>query len=634
MKKQKIELLAPARDAEIGIEAFRHGADAVYIGSPRFSARAAAGNSVGDIERMAAFGHQFGAHTMVAFNTILRDDELEEAQRLIWQLYDAGVDSLIVQDFGILQLDLPPIELHASTQTDNRTIEKVRLMRDLGFSRVVLARELSVSQIADIHREVPDVELECFVHGALCVCYSGQCYLSAALTRRSANRGECAQPCRLPMDLLDADGRVLVSQKHLLSLRDMNRSRYVAQLMDAGVSSLKIEGRLKDMTYVKNVVAYYRQLIDGLLSEDGRSEQFEPLSQGHCTYTFTPDVKKSFNRGFTSYFAENKRDVMWNHDSPKSMGEEIGSIRQVGRDFFSIVTDDGKELHNGDGLVANRTLGFRLNRFDQNTGRIYPLGGAEVCRQLRPGMELRRNLDVAFDQLLARNSADRRVALTAVLDVTRTSISLTLRDDRGVEASCVMKGEFEPAQRPQQDRQRQQVVKMGESIYTVSHLDITGEDCFLQASLLNQLRRETVGLLDKKRKQSYECLRKSYVLPDYKTRAASISAASVLPHDFKANVSNKNAREMYALMDVPDVAQAFENKPVSDAVVMQTKYCLKQALGCCPKYASDKAPDQELSTLFRASSAQLRVGNKKIILKFGCKNLCNSEIITTFAPEF
>ena len=332
---QPIELLAPARDAEIGIEAFRHGADAVYIGAPRFSARAAAGNEVKDIARLADFGHQFGCRTMVAFNTILRDDELKAAEQLTWQLYDAGVDALIVQDMGLLRLDLPPIALHASTQMDNRTVEKVRLLHQLGFTRAVLARELSVAEIRAIHEAVPDIELEVFVHGALCVCISGQCYLSAALTGRSANRGECAQPCRLPMDLVDASGKTLVRQKHLLSLRDMNRSAYLQELIDAGVTSLKVEGRLKDMSYVKNIVAYYRQQLDklGVRGAD------------RITYTFEPCPEKSFNRGFTSYFADGKREEMWNFDSPKSMGEPIGEIAEVGQNWLRV---KGKAVHNGD----------------------------------------------------------------------------------------------------------------------------------------------------------------------------------------------------------------------------------------------------------------------------------------------
>lgn len=634
---RKIELLAPARDAEVGIEAFRHGADAVYIGAPRFSARAAAGNSIADIERMAAFGHQFGAKTMVAFNTIVRDQEMDDAQRMLWQLHEAGVDALIIQDLGLLKLDLPPMELHASTQTDNRSVEKVRLMRDLGFARVVLARELSIQEIAEIHKEVPDVELECFVHGALCVCYSGQCYLSAALTGRSANRGECAQPCRLPMDLLDENGRTLVRQKHLLSLRDMNRSRYVRQLIEAGVCSLKIEGRLKDMGYVKNVVAYYRQILDREIEAinkagDGQ-EIIEPLSQGHCTYTFDPDVNKSFNRGFTSYFADGRREVMWNFDSPKSMGEEIGTVKQVEKDFLTLRSD--VRLHNGDGLVVDNTIGFRLNRFDEQSGKMYPLGGAEVCSHIRPGMIVRRNFDVAFEQLLGRKSAERRIPVRGFFEVLPEKLTLMLKDDRGVEAVVIIEGRFEASMKTQVDHHRRQLSKMGDSIYEMSALEVSGEDLFVPSSVLNQLRREAVAALDRKRLELYEIVRTGYQSPDYVTNAGSINAASVLPSDFKANVLNSKARGMYDIMGVNNVGQAFEQQAQSNVAVMQTKHCLKYAFGYCPKCQSVKnigGVKDELSTLSKASSAQLKIGNRKFILKFGCKNSCISEIISIFAP--
>ena len=383
---RKIELLSPARDADIGIEAFKHGADAVYIGAPRFSARAAVGNSVQDIERLAAFGHRFGAKTFIALNTIMNDDELREAERMAWQLYEAGADALIVQDLGLLGMHLPPIELHASTQMDNRTPEKVKLLGQMGFKRVVVARELSISDIQKISAAAPDVELECFVHGALCVSVSGQCYLSAALTGRSANRGECAQPCRLPMDLVDATGRTLIKQKHLLSLKDMNRSEALEDMIMAGVTSLKIEGRLKDMAYVKNVTAYYRKRIDTLLSQHS---DWSSVSEGRCVYTFDPRPAASFNRGFTPYLiygdergACAAREGIANIDSPKSMGEPVGEVQTVGNTWFTIsspiVKDKSNnstispiELHNGDGLLvkdfSGNYFGFRLNKCEQKT---------------------------------------------------------------------------------------------------------------------------------------------------------------------------------------------------------------------------------------------------------------------------
>lgn len=636
---QNLELLAPARDAEIGIEAFRHGADAVYIGAPRFGARAAAGNSLEDIERLASFGHQYGSRTIVAFNTILKDSELADAERQAWQLYEAGVDALIIQDLGVLKLDLPPIPLHASTQTDNRTIEKVRLMQQLGFTRVVVARELSIDEIRAIHEAVPEVELECFVHGALCVCISGQCYLSAAMTGRSANRGECAQPCRLPMDLCDANGRTILSQKHLLSLRDMNRSDYLADLIDAGVMSFKIEGRLKDKSYVKNVVAYYRKKLDAAIA--GIRTDCEGIANipDRITYTFEPNPEKSFNRGFTSYFANGEREVMWNFDSPKSMGERVGCVNEVGNNWFRLKSAGSRVvLNNGDGLVCDRTLGFRANKIDEN-GRIFPLGGPEVCRQLRQGMEVRRNLDVAFEQLLNKPSAERRVPLYLHFVANGNEIRLQVerRSTFGVDPICsvaaTLPGIFEKAQKPQGENIRKQLSKLGDSLYYAESIKVEGEEFFVPSSMLSQLRREAVQLLDEKWEKSYKDYKKQFIRPNYPALAEQVDAASILPHDFKANVLNENAREIYRLLGVHDVEQAFENQHKAEAVVMQTKHCLKMALGKCPKHPLNKTDIAELSTLSLQEPWSLRIGNEKFILKFGCKNLCVSEIFRTFAHE-
>lgn len=691
---KRIELLAPARDAEIGIEAFRHGADAVYIGAGRFSARAAAGNAVADIERLADFGHQYGAKTYVALNTILRDDELAEAERLAWQLYDAGVDALIVQDYGLLGLHLPPMALHASTQMDNRTVERARLMHQLGFTRLVVARELSIDEIWQIHQAVPDIEIECFVHGALCVCISGQCYLSACLTGRSANRGECAQPCRLPMDLLDGDGRVLVRQKHLLSLRDMNRSSYLRQLIEAGVDSLKIEGRLKDLGYVKNVVAYYRRQLDEIFEKGdfgqnlfSREDQFStknsfpgkdfsseenaafgkglsfgkekcqlyaPLSDGRCTYTFEPDVAKSFNRGFTSYMADGKRgEVMWNHESPKSQGEYIGRVGNVGPGWFTLA--ECVKLSNGDGLLVDGSIGFRVNRYDTDTGRIFPLEGAEVCRQLRRGMEVWRNLDYAFSQQLQKKTAERRIALDMHFSATADRLTLELSVPHSVipssVASVTAQGAFEPAQKDQTDLIVRQLSKLGDTIYTPGHITVDSDGRFVPSVVLNQLRRDGIASLDHKRQEVLDRERTSYVQPDYKSRAGQIDARSILPSDYRANVLNDKAREMLRRMGIADVRPAYEQHPESGVAVMQTKYCLRQALGLCPKYLIDgqsKSPslfDDGHATLHEKSRQKcakmhictdkmtLKIGSDKFLIKLGCNNACVSEIICIFAPE-
>ena len=413
---RKIELLAPAKDAVIGKEAFNHGADAVYIGAPRFSARAAAGNDIRDIEGLAAYGHQYGAKTIVAFNTIMNDSELKEAEKMAWNLYDAGVDALIIQDLGLLKLNLPPIELHASTQTDNRTIEKVRLMHQLGMTRVVMARELTVEQIRAIHEAVPDVELECFVHGALCVCVSGQCYLSASMTGRSANRGECAQPCRLPMDLEDATGRVIARQKHLLSLKDMNRSQRLEELIDAGVMSLKIEGRLKDMSYVKNVTAYYRRLLDNIIEQHS---DWSHISDGRVYYNFEPNVSKSFNRGFTEYQID--REAYWNFETPKAVGEYVGKVSKVSGSKFEV---RGLNLNNGDGLMIG-TVGLRANKIEGDW--VYP-AKTDVMKDIKPGLEVWRNLDYKFEQALEKPTAKRKLPVDIVFTTEGQFATLSLSD--------------------------------------------------------------------------------------------------------------------------------------------------------------------------------------------------------------
>ncbi len=629
-----VELLSPARDAAIGIEAFNHGADAVYIGAPRFSARAAAGCSVADIERLAAYGHRYGARTFVALNTILTDEELRDAERLTWQLYEAGVDALIVQDYGLLTLDLPPIELHASTQMDTRTPQKARLLRDLGMTRVVMARELTIEQIRAIHRQV-DVELECFVHGALCVSVSGQCYLSAALTGRSANRGACAQPCRLPMELVDAQGRTIVRDKHLLSLRDMNRSADLEALIDAGVTSLKIEGRLKDVTYVKNLTAYYRRRLDALL--EGRPE-WRAASDGRCTYTFQPRPAASFNRGFTNYYAtgnrateSGRREVIWNMDTPKSMGEELGRVGWVGRDCFQL--QEPRPLNNGDGLVAQsregQMLGFRLNRIDPATQRLYPAGGAEVCAQLRTGMTLYRNADCQFEQLLSKPSADRRVAVDMSLSVTPECVTLTLTDERGLSVSEAQPGAYESARQPQRDNYRRQLSKLGDTEFTLRQWSVTTPDAevdlFLPSSMLSDLRRRAATRLTAARAEEEARRRRAFVRPDYQALAAKLDARGILPTDYRANVLNRGAEALLHRMQLDHIAPAYEQHAVADSPVMYTAHCLKFALGCCPKYQHARSQWSE--------PWSLKIGGRRFLIKFGCQNDCLSELIATFAPQ-
>ncbi len=568
---RRIELLAPAKTSEIGMEAVLHGADAIYIGGPAFGARSAAPNSVDDIARLVDFAHMYDTRVYVALNTILYDKELRSVEKLVSQLYSVGVDALIVQDMGVLHLDIPPIALHASTQCDNRTIEKVKFLHDAGFSRVVLARELSERQIRDISAAVP-VELEAFVHGALCVCYSGQCYLSQALSGRSANRGECAQFCRLPYNLLDAEGNVLIKDKHLLSLKDMNRSERVEQLLDAGVTSLKIEGRLKDMTYVKNVVAYYRRILDDIYH---RRPEFCSLSSGRSEYTFIPDMMKSFNRGFTRYFIDGKPDEnMGSPYTPKSLGEPIGKVVAMRGNAF--VVDGDHKLSNGDGfcfLTQKDTFGgFRANKIDGRT--IYP---AERIN-LSVGTMLYRNYDKAFEQLLTKKSAERRISIDMCLYEIPDGCALKITDDAANKVVLSRRFEKQIARTPQFDNIRAQLTRIGDTCFEVERVDINFDNnLFVPSSLLSSLRRDAVAEFLMVRRLSYR--------PSHRKNAES----PVFPHTsltYLGNVSNAAARNFYTSHGVHHVAPAYECAPVAKVPLMFTRFCIKRQWGQCKKYRS------------------------------------------------
>ena len=618
---RKIELLAPAKNAEIGKEAFNHGADAVYIGAPRFSARAAAGNEIKDIESLASYGHQFGAKTIIAFNTIMRDNELPLAEKMAWQLYEAGADALIIQDLGLLKLNLPPIELHASTQTDNRTIEKVRLMHQLGMTRVVVARELSIEQIREIHNAVPDVELECFIHGALCVCVSGQCYLSAAINGRSANRGECAQPCRLPMDLLDANGRKVVTQKHLLSLKDMNRSELLEDLIDAGVTSLKIEGRLKDMNYVKNVTAYYRKKIDAILEHHS---DWNHISEGKIYYNFEPNVEKSFNRGFTDY--QVNRENYWNFDTPKSVGEFIGTVGKITPRSFEV---KGKNLSNGDGIMIG-THGMRVNKVEN--GFVFP-PSADVIKDIRSKMEVWRNLDYKFEQALEKPSAKRKIPVDLTFEIKDSFAKLILSDKTNLIA--VEKGPFDKAEKSQEENYRKQLSKLGDTIFeidTFKYLNNHQETLFIPSSVLAEMRREGVETLLNKRAEIDLQRRHSFVLPDYISLSKNQDARGIIPQDFRANAMNSFAKEIIKNMNIESIDDAFENQQDTTHPVMITRHCLKYALGHCPKYKNTNS-EYSFSTEKWKEPMSLKIGNRKFLIKFGCNNSCFSEIFIIFAQN-
>lgn len=598
-----IELLAPARGREIAIEAIMHGADAVYMGAPMFGARAAATNSIDDMAQVCQFAHQYDARVYATVNTIVYDHELRQVERMIWQLWDAGVDALIVQDLGILRLNLPPIALHASTQCDLRTPDKARFLEALGFSQLVMARELTFDEIADI-RQAVKVPLEAFVHGALCVCYSGRCQMSQAIKGRSANRGECAQMCRLPYDLVDEQGRVLVNQKHLLSLRDMNRANLLRQMIDAGVSSFKIEGRLKDMNYVKNVVAHYRQTLDEIIAQsDG---QLRRSSFGSTELSFSPDVRRSFNRSFTTYFIDRRKpnngERMASIETPKSLGQYVGKVVRAKGTELQI--DTKLRLANGDGLsffnADGQFTGIRVNVASGN--RLSLREAVSIAR----GTDIYRTYDKVMDDILSRSTATRRVAVDATLRCVGERLVLTLADERGCSVThAIDDADLQPAKTSQEQRQLDVLAKLGDTIYTLREAQVL-PDCFIPASTLTRLRRETVLLLYRIWRMSRKKDRRR---PEDLT--ASCYTDTLTSAD---NVANHLAEQLYRDHGVTTITPALEcqmaeGKTAEGTEVMHTRYCLRRELGVCLKSSgTEKLP----ARLF------LRTGNQIISIYCDC----------------
>src|SRR5262245_47781768 len=456
MGAQAIELLAPARDADIGIEAVNHGADAVYIGGPAFGARDKAPNSIADLERLVRHAHRYRARIYDTLNTILRDDELDTARRQAWDLYDVGVDALIVQDMGLLQIDLPPIQLHASTQCDTRTPEKARFLQEVGFSKIILARELSLQQIRDVRAQVDRATLEFFIHGALCVAYSGQCFISHAHTGRSANRGSCSQECRLPYTVTDSQGRVIAHEKHVLSIKDNDQSANLGALVDVGVRSFKIEGRYKDLGYVKNVTAHYRRLFDALLQGRGGLQR---ASSGRTTFLFEPDPQRNFNRGATDYFVNGRTDDLGAFDTPKHAGLPIGHVEKVAASHVDVELDDGLELANGDGLthydLHHNLIGWQANTAQRLSGRLWrvvPNEAVASLKGLREGTALHRNRDSAWDRQLSHRTSERRIGVTLWLRETDVGFALDVSDHDSVRASSEVAHARQPARDAAQAR--------------------------------------------------------------------------------------------------------------------------------------------------------------------------------------
>ncbi|PKG74149.1 collagenase-like protease [Shewanella sp. Choline-02u-19] len=602
----RLELLAPAKNADFGIEAIRHGADAVYIGGPAFGARASAGNSVEDIARLCTFAHQYHAQVFVAINTILMNEgELDAAQKLIWQVYEAGADALIVQDMGILQLDLPPIALHASTQMDNRNPEKVAFLEQVGFSQVVLARELGLSQIRDVAAKT-NMQIEFFIHGALCVAYSGLCNLSHSFSNRSANRGECSQLCRLPGDLKTRQGDVLAKNEHLLSLKDNNQTDNLEALIDAGVRSFKIEGRLKDLSYVKNVTAHYRQELDKIIA---RRPEFNASSHGRSEHSFTPDPEKTFNRGKTDYFVHERSQGMNDFRSPKYIGEEVAKVKRIEKDFIEVTSDTS--FNNGDGLCFfpsnfaeakqsdDKLKGMRVNRVDGL--KLFLL---RMPKELKVGMTIYRNHNQAFEAVLAKESAKRIIEVDLLLADTIDGVSLTMTDIYG--HSAVQSLVFEKTAATDVEKAlkglRKQLGKLGSTDFTARKMNIeTAQTWFIPTSVLNGLRRDTVAALEQTRVNDYQ-----------RPKAWKYNQEAVYPvkHlSYLGNVANDKAKAFYQRHGVVEIQDTYEKNGITEDVpLMVTKHCLRFNFNLCPK----EVPG------IKADPMILEIGKDVLKLVFDC----------------
>ena len=621
MLAHQLELLAPARTCEIGMEAILHGADAVYIGGPSFGARSSADNSVQDIARLVQHAHRFHSRIFVTLNTILRDDELEPARRLAWQLYEAGVDALIIQDMGLLEIDLPPIQLHASTQTDIRTPEKARFLADAGLSQIVLARELTLAQIAAI-RDAVDTErtiLEFFVHGALCVAYSGQCYISHAHTGRSANRGDCSQACRLPYEVKDSAGRIVAHDKHVLSMKDNNQSENLRALIDAGCRSFKIEGRYKDMAYVKNITGNYRRLFDEILNE---RPELAAASHGRTRLGFVPDPNQNFNREFTDYFVQGRQEDIGAFDTPKNPGQPIGWVEKVGPEHLEISTDDPQAvLSNGDGLcyydLQKELVGLQINRAEPaaQAGRwkLWPKDPMAGFKDLRAGVQVNRNRDMRWVRMLEKKSAERRIGVWMALNETAQGLQLTLTDEAGHSGSAQLALAWQAPkdEAGAHDKLQTQLAKLGETVFEPLQVQLSlTRPWFVPPSQLNSLRREAVAALEAARAAAFERL----------PRAQPVQPPTPYPEDtlsYLANVFNDKARQFYARHGVKVIAAAYEaHEEEGEVSLMITKHCVRFSLSLCPKQAKGVTGVQGT---VRAEPLQLINGKEKLTLRFDCK---------------
>ncbi len=614
----KLELLAPAKNAEQGIAAINHGADAVYIGAPLFGARAAAGNSIDDIDKLVKYAHLFGSKVYATINTLLFDNELDAARQMIWTLCDSGVDAIIMQDMGLLEMDLPPIELHASTQTHNIDPQRIKFLEQVGFKRIILARETSLQQMAALRKETT-ADLEAFIQGALCVCYSGQCYMSLFLDKqrnkaneppRSGNRGSCTQPCRAAYDLINSTGKVIRKNEHLLSLKDFSAAQSIESMIDTGITSFKIEGRLKDISYVKNVTGYYRQLLDSIMA---RREGLKPASSGKTRLFFTPDLERTFNRGFTDYFLNN-RHPMASYATQKSLGKMIGTV--VSSNGNTLVINNKEPLTAGDGICffndEKQLEGFLVNHVNGN--RIT----ANKSLNISKGTQLWRNNDFAFEKQLQGNTSERKIAVSMTLAETPEGLKLTIADEDGIEASVAIECTKEPARNETRAKETiiAQLSKLGGTPFEISNIYIdTKQQYFLPASLLNELRRKAVETFLEKRIEANRPADTTLVLNDIPYFQTTV--------DGRANIVNAKAEAFYRRHGVTIIERGPDQPGVDfkdDFPLMTTKYCLRYELGQCLMHKCNKTVSSDY-----AGDLFLYNNGNKFRLSFDCKK-CEMQI--------
>ena len=575
-----IELLSPAKDIESGIAAIDYGADAVYIGSPKFGARAKASNTLEDISRLIEYAHKFSVRIYPVLNTILFNEELKIAENLIHDLYSIGSDALIIQDMGILEMDLPPLPLFASTQANNHSLERIQFFEKVGLQRVILARELSLNEIKNI-KENSNIELEFFVHGALCVSYSGQCYFSQAVSKRSGNRGECAQPCRMRYDLLDADGNTILKDKNILSLKDLNLSKYLSELIDAGIVSFKIEGRLKDISYIKNITGFYRKTIDEIIKN---RNDIKKISTGAIDLNFEPTPYKSFNRGFTSYYIDNtKRTHVASINTEKSIGEKIGRVISIGNNH--IVVDSKLEFNNGDGICFfnnENLLGTRINFIKDNKLFLNSISGIEV------GTIIYRNYDIGFDMFLSKNKLKRKIEVDFILSLAENVLLLKGIDvdqNEYMVSKKIKTSELAINNVDIKNKLIEQLKKTGGTIFKARNIEIINPiNVSISHSMINQLRRDLLQGLENMRLKNYRRVEYKIIPNNHPYPEKNL--------DYTYNIVNQKARDFYRRHLVKNIEDGFELLPnQTDKAIMKSKYCIRFEIGECPlenKQASSK----------------------------------------------